>query len=168
LRHREHEPFFAKHLDRVPSRVAADPELLLNDLLARQRVKVSQLPVLNPGAQDPCHLLIQGHVRELINHVANVDHLPYVAIAAYVGNVCNVGYAVGMDAPVLGDSELTRIRDAELAELRQNWDHVYRVWYEAGQFCAMRRDDGAIVRRGDADDLHDEIRCDYGALAPHR
>ena len=98
MRHCEHETFFAKHLDRVPSRVAADPELLLNDLLARQRVKVSQLPVLDPGAQDPGHLLIQGHVGELINHVANVDHLPYVALAAYVGNVWYVGYAVIMDA----------------------------------------------------------------------
>jgi hypothetical protein len=48
----------------------------------------------------------------------------------------------------MGDNELDHIPDTELAELRQNWDYAYRIWYEAGQFCAMRRDNGAIVRRG--------------------
>lgn len=57
---------------------------------------MTQLPALDPGAQDPSHLRIQGHVGELINHVANVDHLRYVASAAYVGNVYNVCYAVTM------------------------------------------------------------------------
>ncbi len=61
----------------------------------------------------------------------------------------------------MGSNELTRFREADLAELQHNWGGAYRVWYEAGQFCAMRRDNGAIVRCGDANGLHDEIRSDY-------
>ena len=63
----------------------------------------------------------------------------------------------------MSSDELARLRDADLAELRHHWASAYRIWFQAGQFCAMRRDNGSVVRCGDADGLHREIRADYDA-----
>lgn len=50
-----------------------------------------------------------------------------------------------------------------LSLLRQDWEHAYVITYEAGQFCARRRDDGAICRRALAVDLQTEMAADYRA-----
>jgi hypothetical protein len=50
-----------------------------------------------------------------------------------------------------------------LALLRYEWDHAYVIWYQAGQFCAMRRDDGTICHQDGAEDLRRELAADHRA-----
>jgi hypothetical protein len=63
--------------------------------------------------------------------------------------------------PDEAEAEYATHRD--LAWLRAEWGHAYVVWYQAGQFCGCRRDNGAICRRGNADDLRKELDADYRA-----
>jgi hypothetical protein len=57
----------------------------------------------------------------------------------------------------------THRRGQDLAELQYHWGTAYRITFEAGQFCARRRDTGAAVRCGTAAGLHAEILTDYRA-----
>ena len=34
------------------------------------------------------------------------------------------------------------VKDLEL--LRREWGHAYAIWFQAGQYCACRRDNAAI------------------------
>ena len=61
------------------------------------------------------------------------------------------------------DDALTQLRNDDLDWLRYHWGDAYRIWFGAGQFCAMRRDTGAVVRCVDAGALREEIRMDYEA-----
>jgi hypothetical protein len=51
------------------------------------------------------------------------------------------------------------IEDLEL--LRREWGHAYAIWFQAGQYCACRRDNAAICRRPATDDLRREMDADY-------
>jgi hypothetical protein len=53
------------------------------------------------------------------------------------------------------------IEDLEL--LRREWGHAYAIWFQAGQYCACRRDNAAICRRPATDDLRREMDADYRA-----
>ena len=53
------------------------------------------------------------------------------------------------------------IEDLEL--LRRGWGHAYAIWFQAGQYCACRRDNAAICRRPATDDLRREMDADYRA-----
>jgi hypothetical protein len=53
------------------------------------------------------------------------------------------------------------IEDLEL--LRREWGHAYAIWFQAGQYCACRRDNAAICRRPATDDLRKEMDADYRA-----
>lgn len=59
------------------------------------------------------------------------------------------------------------IQDADvitnLELLRREWDHAYVIWFQAGLYCAARRDNAAICRRSKAEDLRREIDADYQA-----
>jgi hypothetical protein len=59
------------------------------------------------------------------------------------------------------------IEDAAVIEnlglLRREWGHGYLIWYQAGLYCACRRDNAAICRRAKAEDLHREMDTDYRA-----
>jgi hypothetical protein len=47
--------------------------------------------------------------------------------------------------------------------LRREWGHAFAIWYQAGQYCACRRDNAAICRRPADDDLRREMDADYRA-----
>jgi hypothetical protein len=47
--------------------------------------------------------------------------------------------------------------------LRREWGHGYLIWYQSGMFCALRRDNAAICRRADAEELRKEMAADYRA-----
>jgi hypothetical protein len=47
-----------------------------------------------------------------------------------------------------------------LSLLRREWGHAYLVWFQAGRYCACRRDNGAICRRSTAEDLRREMDTD--------
>ncbi|MFI5063625.1 MAG: hypothetical protein ACHP9Z_06585 [Streptosporangiales bacterium] len=66
-------------------------------------------------------------------------------------------------SPKPDDPAIVRMREADLADLRWHWGEAYAIWYQAGQFCAARRDTGAICRRPEADALHRAIIEDYHA-----
>ena len=51
----------------------------------------------------------------------------------------------------------------ELGLLRRGWAHAYVIWFQAGQYGACRRDNGAICRRVRAEDLRREMGSDYRA-----
>lgn len=55
-------------------------------------------------------------------------------------------------------------RDRDLADLRHHWGSAYRISWQAGLFCAERRDNGARVRTATASELSSEIRMDYAAM----
>lgn len=59
------------------------------------------------------------------------------------------------------------IQDADvitnLELLRGEWGHAYVIWFQAGQYCACRRDNAAICRRVRAEDLRSEMDVDYRA-----
>jgi len=57
----------------------------------------------------------------------------------------------------------THRRGQDLPELQHHRGTAYRITFEAGQFCARRRDTGAAVRCGTAAGLHAEILTDYYA-----
>lgn len=59
---------------------------------------------------------------------------------------------------------LTEDGERKLAKLRHEWDAFYSVWWQDDVFCAMRKDNGALCRREDADELAREIQADYDAL----
>ena len=61
------------------------------------------------------------------------------------------------------DLAIARMREADLADLRWHWGEVYAIWWQAGQFCAARRDTGAICRRPGADALRRELISDLEA-----
>jgi hypothetical protein len=54
-------------------------------------------------------------------------------------------------------------RQAILDALAAVWGEWYQTWWEAGQYVARRRDDGAICRRGAASDLEREMAADLVA-----
>jgi hypothetical protein len=60
---------------------------------------------------------------------------------------------------VTGDPAVTE----NLELLRREWDHAYVIWFQAGQYCACRRDNAAICRRSKPDDLRKEMDTDYQA-----
>lgn len=60
--------------------------------------------------------------------------------------------------------ELTGIPAGELAALRREWGHAYHVWWQAGEFHAMRRDNGAVCHCADAGQLVRELQADFAAL----
>jgi hypothetical protein len=47
--------------------------------------------------------------------------------------------------------------------LRREWDGSYVIWFQASQFHAMRRDDGARCHRASAEDLRREMDADSRA-----
>ena len=59
------------------------------------------------------------------------------------------------------------IQDADvitnLELLRREWGNAYVIWFQAGQYCACRRDNAAICRRVRAEDLRSEMNVDYRA-----
>ena len=59
------------------------------------------------------------------------------------------------------------IEDAGVIEslelLRREWGHCYAIWFQAGFYCACRRDNAAICRRVSAEDLRREMDTDYQA-----
>jgi len=59
------------------------------------------------------------------------------------------------------------IADAGVIEnldlLRREWCHGYLIWFQAGLYCACRRDNAAICRRTTAEDLRREMDTDYRA-----
>jgi hypothetical protein len=57
--------------------------------------------------------------------------------------------------------DATVIENLEL--LRREWGHAYAIWFQAGQYCACRRDNAAICRRRTADGLRTEMDADYQA-----
>ncbi len=57
------------------------------------------------------------------------------------------------------------IEDLEL--LRREWGHAYAIWFQAGQYCACRRDNAAICRLA-TDDLRREMDADYRACPVRR
>jgi hypothetical protein len=50
---------------------------------------------------------------------------------------------------------------SQLELIRREWDGSYVIWYQAGQFHAMRRDNGASCKRTSAKGLRREIDADY-------
>ena len=52
-------------------------------------------------------------------------------------------------------------KDLEL--IRREWGHAYAIWFQAGQYCACRRDNAAICRRPATGDLRREMDADYRA-----
>lgn len=60
--------------------------------------------------------------------------------------------------------ELAGSPAAELAGLRREWGHAYHVWWQAGEFHAMRRDNGAVCHCLDAGQLVSELQADLAAL----
>jgi hypothetical protein len=50
-----------------------------------------------------------------------------------------------------------------LVALRREFGGWYAIWFQAGQFCCCRRDNGAVCRRGEAEDLRREMDSDYRA-----
>lgn len=52
---------------------------------------------------------------------------------------------------------------ADLELLRREWGHAYVIWFQAGLYCACRRDNAAICRCPKAEDLRREIDTDYQA-----
>jgi hypothetical protein len=47
--------------------------------------------------------------------------------------------------------------------LRREWDGSYVIWFQASQFHAMRRDNGARCHRASAEDLRREMDADHRA-----
>jgi hypothetical protein len=54
---------------------------------------------------------------------------------------------------------------ASLELLRREWGHAYVIWFQAGLYCACRRDNAAICRRVGADALRTEMDTDYRACS---
>jgi hypothetical protein len=49
----------------------------------------------------------------------------------------------------------------DLDYLRWHYGSAYEISYRAGQYRAVRRDDGSMIRRDDPAELLEEIRRDY-------
>ena len=62
----------------------------------------------------------------------------------------------------------THRRGQDLPELQHHRGTAYRITFEAGQFCARRRDTGAVARCGTADDCGTVRRCRGGCQAAGR
>jgi hypothetical protein len=67
-------------------------------------------------------------------------------------------YAPGPENP-----EIVNLKETHLVRLHFDWGPAYKIWYQAGQYCAMRRDNGAICRDGDPEALREALREDYAA-----
>ena len=52
---------------------------------------------------------------------------------------------------------------ANLELLHREWGHGYVIWFQAGLYCACRRDNAAICRRVRAEDLRCELDMDCQA-----
>jgi hypothetical protein len=63
----------------------------------------------------------------------------------------------------VSDPDALARRHADLAYLGWHWGQAYEISYRLGQYRAVRRDDGAMVRADSAGDLLDAIRADYAA-----
>lgn len=60
--------------------------------------------------------------------------------------------------------ELADVPDEQLDALRREWGHAYHIWWQRGEFHAMRRDNGAVCHRPHAELLVSELQADYDAL----
>jgi hypothetical protein len=71
--------------------------------------------------------------------------------------------------PVTPEEEReARERGRAIADLRDHWGNAYEIDFGTGMFVAIRRDNGATVRRPTARELHDEMARDYTARpVPH-
>ena len=45
--------------------------------------------------------------------------------------------------------------------LRREWRHAYAIWFQAGLYCACQRNNAAICRRPNANDLRMKMDMDY-------
>ena len=61
------------------------------------------------------------------------------------------------------ESESAFQRCQELSALRLEWGGWYYLGWQAGQFFAVRKDDGSIARRPAADALSKELAADFDA-----
>jgi hypothetical protein len=61
-------------------------------------------------------------------------------------------------------SELADVPDVQLDALRREWGHAYHIWWQGGEFHAMRRDNGAVCHCPCAGQLVKEIQADSDAL----
>lgn len=60
--------------------------------------------------------------------------------------------------------ELVDVPGEPLDALRREWRHAYHIWWQGGEFHAMRRDNGAVCHCPRAGQLVREIQADYDAL----
>ena len=61
----------------------------------------------------------------------------------------------------MSDHDTQDVQGLWIASLRAEYGQWYEVWWEAGQYCAARRDTQATCRRGSPIDLGREIAVDY-------
>jgi hypothetical protein len=67
-----------------------------------------------------------------------------------------------------GESESAFERHQELATLRLEWGGWYYLGWQAGQFFAVRKDDGSVARRPGAEALRKELVVDFVARPGRR
>jgi hypothetical protein len=75
-------------------------------------------------------------------------------VAAWLHRPSNAGRTAG---------ELADPPDARLDALRREWGHAYHIWWQGGEFHAMRRDNGAVCHCPHAGHLVREIQTDHDA-----
>lgn len=75
-------------------------------------------------------------------------------VAAWLHLPCDAGHPAG---------ELAGPPDTRLDVLRWEWGHAYHIWWQGGEFHAMRRDNGAVCHCPHAGRLVREIQADYDA-----
>jgi hypothetical protein len=73
-------------------------------------------------------------------------------VAAWLQLPSNAGRMAG---------QLADLPDAGLDVLRREWGHAYHIWWQGGEFHAMRRDNGAVCHCPHAGHLVREIQADY-------
>jgi hypothetical protein len=62
-----------------------------------------------------------------------------------------------------GEEHEARQRGEAIADLDAHWGEAYEIGWGAGMFVAIRRDDGATVRKPTTRELYDEMVRDYAA-----
>jgi hypothetical protein len=75
-------------------------------------------------------------------------------VAAWLHRLGDAGRTAG---------ELAGLPGARLDALRREWGHAYHIWWQGGEFHAMRRDNGAVCHCPQAGHLIGEIQADYDA-----
>jgi hypothetical protein len=56
-----------------------------------------------------------------------------------------------------------RERGRAIRDLREHWEPSYEIGWAAGQFVAIRTDNGATVRKAKSWELHDALVEDFTA-----